>query len=210
MTSALRDFTLVIPTYNRHEQVKALLAYLHNVPIPILVLDSSDNPVDVESLPKRAGGVARFPPDMHPWDKYCAGVEQVETEFVSICAADDVRLPDGIGPCLEALRDNRRAVLARGHHYSFLWQDETLLLTGTRLVPPAIKEDTPISRLAKLYADYHPSIYTIQRTEVLKKTLQAVKPMRSLFGCEMLSSALTAVAGDWLTIDKPTHVRSIG
>jgi glycosyltransferase domain-containing protein len=111
----MQDFTLVIPTYNRPKQLRALLSYLSARALQsrVLVLDSS------EAKPRAANrkiiehaklklDYAEFASETHPFDKFREGVHKVRTQFCALCADDDLIVPDAVKRCLDALRSNQR------------------------------------------------------------------------------------------------------
>ncbi len=217
----MRDFTLVIPTYNRPRQLQALLYHVkHTAPgIKVLVLDSSDGVwrgdgrVPVHHCASDAE-LLRFPTDMHPFEKFALGVGQVTTEYCALCADDDIMLMDAVGACVEALRANPAAAAARGQSFSFSWNEQEpdgLYLTEGLLTPPAIVAGTPMERLAELFVTYHAIIYAVHRTSVLRKALDtAVGLMDSLLGLELMVAALVVAEGAVLTVPTVHHGRSMG
>jgi GT2 family glycosyltransferase len=78
----MRDFTLVIPTYNRSSMLGAFLRYLEleKAECKVLVLDSSKDEhrsinraaADKSSLDLR---FMEFPVNTHPFDKFREGVD---------------------------------------------------------------------------------------------------------------------------------------
>src|SRR4051794_32997992 len=90
------NFTLIVPTYNRSEQLERLLTYLrrHRVEFKILVLDSSEpaqqqaNRDHITSLDLNVQ-LEGFDSSTRPWDKFLKGSELVQTAYCSLCADDD-------------------------------------------------------------------------------------------------------------------------
>ena len=83
----MRDFTLVIPTYNRAQQLAALLGYLEaqNADCRVLVLDSSGPEVLAANRERVAASsldveFAEFP-DLEPIEKWRQGIHKVRTPF---------------------------------------------------------------------------------------------------------------------------------
>ena len=95
--AAMQDFTLVIPTYNRPKQLRALLAYLgaEKALCRILILDSSKPRLRAANrksaeLAKLKLDYAEFPAETHNFDKFREGVHKVTTQFCALCADDDL------------------------------------------------------------------------------------------------------------------------
>jgi glycosyltransferase domain-containing protein len=99
----MQDFTLVIPTYNRPKQLRALLSYLSTRALQsrVLVLESSEakprvaNRKIIEQA-KLKLDYAEFASETHPFDKFREGVHKVTTQFCALCADDDLIVPDGV------------------------------------------------------------------------------------------------------------------
>src|SRR5262245_5728662 len=159
---AMQDFTLVIPTYNRPQQLKALLSYLgaQQHQCRVLVLDSSQPPhrrvnQKIIELANFKFEYAEFPTETRPFDKFREGVHKVTTEFCALCADDDLVVLDGVAHCLDALRSNPCASVAQGYSFSFLCQQDGNMDLGNILYfNPTIDDPTPLARLAKLFARY--------------------------------------------------------
>ena len=101
------DFTLVIPTYNRPQQLSALLEYLEaeRAGFRVLVLDSSRPEVVARNRERTVRSTlvveyAEFPPETRPFDKFSAGTNKVTTPFCALCADDDLIVVDGVQRCL--------------------------------------------------------------------------------------------------------------
>src|SRR5258708_7113307 len=122
----MQDFTLVIPTYNRPKQLRALLNYLSARALQsrVLVLDSSEakprvaNRKIIEQT-KLKLDYAEFASETHPFDKFREGVHKVTTQFCVLCADDDLIVPDGVKRCL-ADTTTRTASKPESFRYSVL------------------------------------------------------------------------------------------
>jgi glycosyltransferase domain-containing protein len=213
----MQDFTLVIPTYNRPNQLRALLTYLsaNGVQSPVLILDSS------EPKPRAANrriiaqakinlDYVEFPTDTHPFDKFREGVYQVTTPFCALCADDDLIVPDGVERCLAALVSNPQASAAQGYSFSFLCRMDGNMEIGNILYfSSTIADATPLARLAKLFARYQAATYANYRTPVLQRILDATTSINSILARELLGSALAAVEGQIIRVPCFSHGRSM-
>ncbi|MGB8465582.1 MAG: TIGR00180 family glycosyltransferase, partial [Terrimicrobiaceae bacterium] len=117
----MRDFTLVIPTYNRAQSLAALLSYLETerADCRVLVLDSSlpetlaANRVRVASSSLDVE-FAEFA-DLEPAEKWRQGIHKVTTPFCALCADDDIVILAGVQRCLDALRSILSASTVQGY-----------------------------------------------------------------------------------------------
>jgi len=213
----MEDFTLVIPTYNRPKQLRALLSYLSARALQsrVLVLDSSEakprvaNRKIIEQT-KLNLGYAEFASETHPFDKFREGVHKVTTQFCALCADDDLIVPDGVKRCLDALRSNPRASVAQGKSFSFLCLDNSNMDLGNILYfSSTIADTTPLARLAKLFARYQAATYGNYPTAILQRIFDKLKPMRSILGRELLGTGLAAIEGEMIRLPCFSHGRSM-
>ncbi len=156
----MRDFTLVIPTYNRPHLLASLLGYLQaeRAECHVLVADSSRP----ESLEANRKFVAKsnldveyvdFPVEMDPFDKFRESIHMVRTSFCALCADDDLVVLDGVRHCLDALRVEPRAGVAQGYSFSFLCRSDGGMDLGNILYfTPTIDASTPLERVSKLFS----------------------------------------------------------
>jgi glycosyltransferase domain-containing protein len=122
----MRDFTLVIPTYNRAPLLAALLGYLEaeKADCRVLVLDSSRPEVMAANRERAAASTldiefAEFE-DGAPREKWRQGFRKVSTPLCGLCADDDIVILHGLSRCLDTLRSNPAASVVQGHAFSFL------------------------------------------------------------------------------------------
>lgn len=199
MTAA--RYTLVIPTYNRPEELGRLLRFLahQKAGFTVLVLDSS-RPEIKERNAAQAGGLAldlrieRFDPAMPPWEKFWHGAQLVGTDYASLCADDDLLLASSIAPLVHFLDAHPEYSLAHGWYFSF-YLTSALGLTRVVYRGPPIDEDDPLARLHHLLKHYEALTYGVHRTSVLQKALGQVRGLQSMLGRELLGGAIAVAYG---------------
>jgi glycosyltransferase domain-containing protein len=196
--------TLVMPTYNRPRDLSRNLRFLdaQGLSSKVVVLDSS--------TPKhrRANKAAladlsldltyrEYPSDTHPFDKFADGVKGVETPFVSLCADDDILLPDGLEASLDALAGEPAAVCAHGYYgmFGFLQDAVNMDLTTMLYASPGIMNEDPLERLDALMQAYQALTYAVFRTPVLQEVYERLPRVEGLLFRELLSGALPALYG---------------
>ena len=170
----MRDFTLVIPTYNRAQQFGALLGYLEaqNADCRVLVLDSSGPEVLATNRERVAASsldveFAEFP-DLEPIEKWRQGINKVSTPFCALCADDDLVILEGVRRCLVSLRSNLTASVVQGYSFTFLLRpDGDIELNNIVYFRPTIDDPSPLERLTKLFQQYQALNYGVFRTPVL-------------------------------------------
>jgi glycosyltransferase domain-containing protein len=198
---AAPHYTLVVPTYNRPEELGRLLRFLasQRAEFPVLVLDSS-RPENHERNLRTARDLKldlrleRFDPAMPPWEKFRRGAEMVATEFSSLCADDDLVLVSSLGKIVDFLQGNPDYSLAHGWYFEFYLSD----VLGIRQVVyrgPSLDAERPADRLHQLFGKYQALTYGVHRTGVLRDIMREVQGVQTMLGRELLGGALAVVAG---------------
>ncbi len=194
-------FTLIVPTYNRPREVARLLRYLarHAAAFPILILDSGTGENQAATGAQAAEldlNVRRcsYPPSTTPWEKFWRGAGEVQTEFCSLCADDDVLMLDALPRLVEFLE--RHADFGAAHGWYFTFSNLSRFdITALIYASPSLDGADPLLRLRDMLSRYEPVTYGVYRTEVLRQVLHEVQPVESLFARELLAGALTVVHG---------------
>ena len=204
MTSSSDFYTLVIPTYNRAAHLARLLDYLERekADFPIVVLDSSEAPAreqNGERVARSHLAIRRvtYPSDVHPFLKVRDGAKQVGSPYCSICADDDIVLLPGLRACVALLDGRREAVAAHGLYFNF-HESSFFDLSEVVYRGPSVAAADPLLRLRALFGRYEAPFYAVYRTAVLADIFERVEEMRTTLGRELLTAALTAVAGEIL------------
>lgn len=201
---SLRDFTLLLPTYNRPDDLRRNIQFhdAQGLTSRILVLDSSRPDV------KEANRIAikecqldvdliTYDPAIHPFEKFADGIARVETPYSGLCADDDLLLLAGLRASLDALAKDCTVAVAHGYYFLFgHLQDKTNMdLTTMLYASPGIVEEHPFERLKTLMRSYQALTYGIYRSDVLKDIYRNITGVKSLMFRELLSSALPVLAG---------------
>lgn len=196
-----KDYTLIVPTYNRPREFRALLNYLRDqkAEFKVLVLDSSEGETVFENE-KFASQIGlniefiAFPSDTPPFEKFWKGAQKVKTAFCSLCADDDVIVVKSISEILDFLKKDSSYVAAHGLYFSFMAK-EKVTISDLVYNKDVLLDENPILRLRELFQSYEAITYAIYRTPVFEKVLSQVQSLDSLLGRELLGSALTAAMG---------------
>jgi glycosyltransferase domain-containing protein len=207
----MKDFTLIIPTYNRPQRLTALLRFYdaHKVPWPILVLDSGN---EAYPMPDTALDITciSFSTHTNPFDKFARGACLVTTPYAALCADDDVLLPDAIEPCLEVLRQRPAVAAVQGWAFSFTPTAEGLRFDLGVRKDTSIDGLDPFHRLSQLFEWYRAPTYHITRSSVLRHALTKTALLPNMLSKELLAAALTAIGGQIIYLDRFVHGRSTG
>ena len=194
--------TLVVPTYNRPEELRRLVGYLTSAGLKsrVLVLDSSlakAQRMNRAALGKAGLDIAhlRFSPDLNPYQKLRVGLEAVTTPLCSICADDDFVVLPGLRESIAALRADGAAVAAHGPYFNF--EDGFGRLNVSFLVQRGERIDgkSAFDRISQLMSHYHALFYAVQRTEVARNSFRVTDALSTMLGKEIASTAMVAARG---------------
>ena len=195
------DHTLVIPTYNRPALVSRLVAYYveREPQLQLLVLDSSRPEVAEENARSLLclGGSVRhhaFPQTLPMVGKIARGLTEVTTPFVSLCADDDIVLPDGLREATAFLADHPDYVSAHGLYINFrVAGNEVHLMreySGT-----GNEAEHPGQRILLLCQYYELLFYAAFRTPDLRQITTAATALPSLHFQELFQSLAALTKG---------------
>jgi len=208
-------YTLVVPTYNRTLKLSRLLDYLEReaADFPILVLDSSAE----EARRENGGRITRsplsirhatYPPEIHPFIKVKEGLELVDTLYCSICADDDVVLLPGLRRSIETLERQSAACAAHGYYFNFS-EGQSFDLTYIVYRGSSLLADDALARVRSMFAAYEAVCYAVYRTPIARRVFRRVGELRTLLGRELVTAALTAVAGKVVRVQDFYYGRSV-
>ena len=215
-SSLAAQYTLLVPTYNRHELLARLLAYLARADgqFPVLVLDSSMPEARERNARLIAAGPGNvqhllYPPTIDPYVKMREGFSKVRTPYCSLCADDDLVVVSALGRCLAALQADGNAAVAHGYYFNFT-DAATFDLTYIVYRGASLAHDTSLTRVRTLFAAYEAVLYGVYRTDVARRVFRDVDRMNTVLGRELLTAALTALMGKVLRIPGFYYGRSTG
>jgi glycosyltransferase domain-containing protein len=211
------NHTLVIPTYNRPELVRRLVAYyrLRSTPVELLVLDSSKPEIaeaNAQWFAVHEPAVRHmvFPGTTQVAAKLALGLAHVTTPYVSFCADDDVVFPQGIGDAVRFLAGNLDYVCAHGLYLNFRVgpsdSERAALLDRAddfqldlhvwrEYGGPANDAGHPGARIFRLFQNYESLFYAAFRTADLRDIFAGVPGIPSLHFQELFQSVAALIKG---------------
>jgi glycosyltransferase domain-containing protein len=201
---ATNSHTLVIPTYNRPNDLRQNLEFLERQGLQssCLVLDSSlqeARQVNQESIRRCQLDLdyIEYATDTHPFDKFADGIRRAATPFVSLCADDDLLILQGLASAISALETDPDAAVAHGYYFLFgsLHRDNGLDITTMLYASPSILDENPFNRLNTLMSSYQALTYGVYRKEVLAEVYDHVSVPKSLLFRELLTGAVPVLRG---------------
>jgi glycosyltransferase domain-containing protein len=209
-------YTLIITTHNRSALLARLLDYLERegVDFPVMILDSSGD--DIRQA--NASRIARSPltirqvvcsPDHNQYFKVKEGSQLVTPPYCSLCADDDFVLLPAVRKCVTLLQTHADFGAVHGSYFNFSETDH-FDLSYVVYRGQSLLADDPLVRLREMFASYEAVFYAVYRTSVLQRAFQHVDEVQTLFGRELVSAAVTAVAGKIARINDFYYGRCTG
>ncbi|HRD75605.1 MAG TPA: TIGR00180 family glycosyltransferase [Hyphomicrobiaceae bacterium] len=202
-------YTLVMPTYNRVEDLRRNLLFqdAQGLTARVLVLDSSRP--DIKERNKRTINSVgldiehlTYDPATHPFDKFADGINRVRTPYASLCADDDLLLMGGLRASLAALAREPAAAVAHGYYFLFGHLQDTTNIDITTMLyaSPSIDDDEPHLRLRTLMRSYQALTYGVFRTPVIQELYRSMGNLQSLMLRELISGAIPVLRGKSLRV----------
>ena len=158
---------MIIPTFNRPKQLKALLHHLRRqgADFLVIVLDSSASEhIRFNETNIRYCGLSVehrvMPVGTEPRRKFEFAFYAAKTTYASLCPDDDVVFVGAIRASVAALAADSRAVTCDGRYLSFGRGGVQVEYDA-----PAI-DGSPLERIWKRLARYEPSVYAVWRRTV--------------------------------------------
>lgn len=192
-------YTLIIPTFNRHELLSSLLKYLSTSELgfKILVLDSSGAAIAAKNKQLCADlaldlDYRAYPETTLPGDKWLDGLNAVTTEFVSFCADDDFVFVESISDCVAFLASHPDYSVCHASYINFKSSNDFYI----EYYMPSLDGDSVIRRIWQLMKNYEAVTYGIFRTSVYRKILEKSNGSKfELMYQELLMGILPLVYG---------------
>ena len=171
---------------------------------PILVMDSSKRANQIQNAELLAAGPldARhilFPESTDPYAKMRDGIGMVETAYCSLCADDDLIIPSGLQYCIQQLEREPEAAVAQGYYFNFN-EHASFDLSYIVYRGRSINAKLPLSRVRSMFAAYEPVLYGVYRTAIARRVFRDVDKLDTVLARELLTGAITAIAGTCVRI----------
>jgi len=210
--------TVVIPTHERQDYLKRSLDYWSRILVNILVADSSK---------KKNMNVNQFLntryihyPGWGYVNKLIDVLNNVDTEYVVLCADDDYILKDALKKCVIFLDNNGEYITAHGHYCNFRQYSPGPLINSTiswspkfPYISPSLSNSDPFERLYNHFIRYTPLFYAVSRTVDLRYSWNKAREYGETVGFnytpffEILPSCIQVVRGKSKRLDALYGVR---
>jgi glycosyltransferase domain-containing protein len=210
-------YSVLIPTFNRPKMLDGLLGYFSrkNVKFPIFVLDSSG--VENNALNKTAIGRYQlnvrhleFSESARFYSKVAAALHQIESEYVSLCADDDVVFVEAVEACIDEM--DRQPDLSGCHGIYLNFSDGVSKVhLNFEYSSPSIGDEEVVRRICRLLTRYEALNYAVYRRAVMKNIAEVMDAIPrsasdSMFG-ELISCLVPLALGKVKRLPKIYYAR---
>lgn len=176
----LKDLTIVIPTYCRHQYVIRSIEFWSKTEVTLLVFDGSDFPIDESIVRKFSANISYYhmPGSLHK--RLETAGKLINTKYVVLLSDDEFFIPSGLNSCIAELEGDNDLVACAGRCLAF--SSEKSKIIGFPIYPAlanySISDDRPGKRMLYHMSNYTPStIYAVSRAEawILAINVMSVK-----------------------------------
>ena len=206
-------YSLLISTFNRPAMLGALLEYLANkkVQFPIFILDSSSNENKAQNreVADRYGLHVRhldFNEDARFDFKIGTALREVDSDYVSLCADDDIVFIEAIEECVDELDRDAELVACHGVYLNFDVNQAEVHLR-IEYASPSIDSDNVVDRTCQLLIRYEALNYAVYRRSVMSKIIDAVSHAPADMFWELFSCLVPLVDGKVKRVSRLYHGR---
>src|SRR5262245_59138621 len=195
------NYSLLIPTFNRPAMLNALLEYLakRKVEFPIFILDSSGN----ENKRKNRESAQRYDLDIKHLEfdedarfdfKIGSALCEISSDYVSLCADDDIVFIDAIEACIDEMDRDTTLAGCHGAYLNFA-VEQPLVNLRVEYAAPSIDMDGVIGRACQLLTQYEALNYAVFRRPVMLNIMGAVSQSPADMFWELFSCLVPLVDG---------------
>jgi glycosyltransferase domain-containing protein len=208
-----QDYSMMIPTFNRPGFLNAIMGYLASkkVRFPILILDSSsdENKAQNRVAAKRYDLDVRhleFDEDARFDFKIGSALREIDSDYVSLCADDDIVFVDAIEACIDELEQDATLAACHGIYLNFE-VNQALVNLRVEYAAPSIDMDDVVGRACQLLMRYEALNYAIFRRRVMLDIIEAVSTAPADMFWELLSCLVPLASGKVKRLSRVYHGR---
>ena len=214
--------SIIIPTYNRPEQLLATLRFLQAraIRLPIFVADGSDEnfaPQNRECT-KLGDNISYVHSPAGsgegPWQNYRRRISEVlnavATPYVVYCADDDLLIIENAVKAAKFLETHVDYIGCHGTYLHYRTVDDKLRIEGTAYDSPSIDGNEAAGRLVQLFSRYEAVFYAVFRTKTKRMLIDFYEEREQPLWPEIYHATGAALAGKIKRLDNLFTLRNIG
>src|SRR5262249_27512607 len=133
-------------------------------------------------------------------------LRKVGSDYVSLCADDDIVFIEAIGECIDELDHDARLAACHGVYLNFDVRQHEVRLS-IEYTSPSIDSDDAVDRACQLLIRYEALNYAVYRRSVLSKVIDAVSRAPADMFWELLSGLVPLVDGKVKRLSSLYHGR---
>lgn len=164
------NFTLIIPTHNRHGYLERSVSYYQELKAEIIYCDSSENAYQGEinnnikylHLPAQKFG-----------NKVMEALTHVKTQFVALCADDDFILIDALYEGVTTLEEDTRFKTVVGKYVAFSEKFDGNFYSPYQTLPSTLMYD-PKKNATLFFRNYYQILWAMYDKNVLVKAFNII------------------------------------
>lgn len=199
--------TVVIPTYNRAEQLVRTIRFLqrHSSPLTIIVADGSNEEHAGRNAQCRELGtnIAYFHAPSQPhedtWRNYWRRMQQAldlaDTPYTALCADDDLLVAENAVRSAEFLERNTQYVACHGNYLQFEYAQDTIRIPNFEYQGEPIDADEISGRMLQLFSRYESPYYAVFRTPVIRLLFERCRDHEPPLWPELYHATAAVIAG---------------
>lgn len=172
----LDNLTVIIPTYNRVENLSRLVDFYQNTNVKLIVLDGSSKP-NLRMTNTKVKYMYLSDSNLH--ERLLYSSKLVDTKYVAICADDDFIFPRGLERCIRFLDAHpdyssvQGAFIRFNYDQFFSWRPDYVHWNAIRIL-----EDDPIDRTLNSRKSCQ-FLYSTMRASTFKSVVSAFTGVNS-------------------------------
>lgn len=164
------NFTLIIPTHNRHGYLERSVNYYQELKAEIIYCDSSENAYQGEissnvrylHLPSQRFG-----------NKVMEALTYVETQFVALCADDDFIIIDALYEGVTTLEEDTRFKTAVGKYVAFYEKFDGNFYSPYQALPSTLMYDSK-KNATLFFRNYYQILWAMYDRDILIKSFNII------------------------------------
>ena len=168
----MNDFTLIVPTHNRHHYIKRSIEYFKDLDAPIIYCDSSNEhytgviPSNIKYL---------HTPNLKFAEKILHAISLIHTSKVALCADDDFILVESLYKGDEFLNQNSNYSTVVGQYAGFNkeFDGSFFEMYKWRDLDRDVNNDV-LDNAKTFFSDYHQILWAMYRKEVVQTAFDII------------------------------------
>ncbi len=181
---AKNKLTILILTFERHEELKKKIKYwsnVYNYKFEILIIDGSSKPLKITIKNKNIKYLHYKSRDYHKRIFY--GIKYIKTEYFKLEAEDDYFFPSSLNAAIKFLDKNKNYSAAYGDAGIYSVYKNKLFINHIFREELNLNSNDFKKRLIMYFLNYSPKLYySLMRTHLFKKNVELWKRSRKNYG----------------------------